>query len=143
MKIYVHNKYKKITRIEFCCDIMSHAIICGEIQISRDDRNYLVFKVGDYRLSHCGHCGAKIESDCIIGEEEYIPTWQPISTAPKDRYILIRTNGNLPYIVKWKEKLAPLASEAELPEANRSGWVKNSGTNMGLCDSYKWADIPS
>ena len=65
MKVYVHGPYNGVTKIEFCCDQMAEDILFGVVKTSKWTDHPLVFKVGDYCLSHCGHCGAKIEGECF------------------------------------------------------------------------------
>jgi hypothetical protein len=65
LKVYVHGPYNGVTKIEFCCDKMAEDILLGVVKTSEWTDHPLVFRAGDYRLSHCGHCGAKIEGECF------------------------------------------------------------------------------
>jgi hypothetical protein len=56
-----------VVSIEFCCNDMAEDILSGVIKTSPWTTNALVFRVGDYKLSHCGHCGAKIEDELFRG----------------------------------------------------------------------------
>jgi hypothetical protein len=62
MKIFKSNDID-VARIEFCCGDMAEDILLGKVKTHRWTDHPLVFSVGDYRLSHCGHCGAKIEGE--------------------------------------------------------------------------------
>lgn len=70
MKVYVHGPYNGVTKIEFCCDKMAEDILFGVVTTRAWTDHPLGFYVkdddkwGGYRLSHCGHCGAKIEGEC-------------------------------------------------------------------------------
>ena len=64
MKVYVHGNFNGVTKIEFCCDKMAEDILLGAVKTARWTDHPLVFKAGDYKLSHCGHCGVKIEGEC-------------------------------------------------------------------------------
>lgn len=68
MKVYVHGPYNGVTKIEFCCDEMSRDILLGKITTQPWTDHPLSFWVRDrddngYKLSHCGHCGAKIKGE--------------------------------------------------------------------------------
>lgn len=65
MKIYVHGSFNGVTKIEFCCDNMAEDILLHRVKTTPWTDHPLHFTVGDYRLSHCGHCGAKIEGECF------------------------------------------------------------------------------
>lgn len=67
MKIYVHGPFNGVTKIEFCCDEMAKDILLRKVKTRPWTDNALGFWVGDYRLSHCGHCGAKIEGEIFDG----------------------------------------------------------------------------
>lgn len=61
MKVY--KKGIGVTAIIFCCENMAMDILLNKVKTSHWTDHPLVFRVGDYRLSHCGHCGAKIEGE--------------------------------------------------------------------------------
>jgi len=68
MKVYVHGPYNGVTKIEFCCHDMAEDILLGKVTTRPWTDHALGFWVKDksgngYRLSHCGHCGAKIEGE--------------------------------------------------------------------------------
>lgn len=65
MKVFVHGPYNGVTKIEFCCDDMAEDILLGIVKTRKWTDHPLQFFAGDYRLSHCGHCGAKIEGECV------------------------------------------------------------------------------
>ena len=52
-----------VTGIEFCCGAMAEDILFGRVKTSHWTDHPLYFRAGDYPLSHCGHCGAKIEGE--------------------------------------------------------------------------------
>lgn len=69
MKIYrSHGQFTKhglfgVTGIDFCCGAMAEDILFGVVSTSHWTGHPLCFKAGVYKLSHCGHCGAKIEGE--------------------------------------------------------------------------------
>ena len=70
MKVYVHGPYNGVTKIVFCCDNMAEDILFGKVSTRPWTDHPLIFSVKDshnqdYRLTHCGHCGAKIEGECF------------------------------------------------------------------------------
>ncbi len=67
MKVYVYGPYNGVTKIEFCCDSMAEDILHGVVKTKPWTDHPLVFFVNDYKLSHCGHCGAKVEGACFGG----------------------------------------------------------------------------
>lgn len=52
-----------VTGIDFCCWKMSEDILFGKVKTKVWTDHPLYFSVNDYVLSHCGHCGAKIEGE--------------------------------------------------------------------------------
>lgn len=52
-----------VTGIEFCCGRMAEDVLFGKVTTAHWTDHPLVFSVGDYRIKHCGHCGAKIEGE--------------------------------------------------------------------------------
>lgn len=74
MKIYrsygQHTKHGLfgVTGIDFCCDKMADDVLFGKVTTRPWTDHPLNFYVKDktnngYHLSHCGHCGAKIEGE--------------------------------------------------------------------------------
>lgn len=69
MKIYrshgQHIKYGLfgVTGIDFCCGQMAEDILFRRVKTDPWTDHPLCFRAGEYRLSHCGHCGAKIEGE--------------------------------------------------------------------------------
>ena len=76
MKIHVAGPYNSVTKIEFCCGDMAKDILLGVVTTRPWTDHALGFWVRDdgkwngYRLSHCGHCGAKIQGE-VFGENFY------------------------------------------------------------------------
>lgn len=66
MKVYVSGSFNGVKKIEFCCDDMAEDILFGRVKTRKWTDYTLGFWAGDYRLSHCGHCGAKIEGECLF-----------------------------------------------------------------------------
>lgn len=60
MKVYKKNGFD-VDKIEFCCSAMAEDVLLGVVKTKGWTDHPLFFYVGDYQLSHCGHCGAKIE----------------------------------------------------------------------------------
>jgi len=52
-----------VTGIDFCCGAMAEDILFGRVKTRQWTDHPLYFDVKDYQLSHCGHCGAKIEGE--------------------------------------------------------------------------------
>ena len=67
MKIYKSNDID-VKAIEFCCRDMATDILFGKVKTSPWTDHPLRFRVGDYQLTHCGHCGAKIEGELFVYE---------------------------------------------------------------------------
>jgi hypothetical protein len=69
MKIYKADD-TDVCRIDFCCQYMARDILFGVVTTSHWTDHPLHFNAGDYGLSHCGHCGAKIVGE-VFGENYY------------------------------------------------------------------------
>lgn len=74
MKVYVKGHANKVTKIEFCCSAMAEDILFGIVKTKPWTDHPLCFYIYDYQLSHCGHCGAKIEG--AILDETKIRTYK-------------------------------------------------------------------
>lgn len=66
MKIYKADDFA-VCRIDFCCSRMAQDILLGVVTTKHWTDHGLPFFVGDYQLSHCGHCGAKIQGEVFGG----------------------------------------------------------------------------
>jgi hypothetical protein len=62
MKIYKSDDVD-VKAIIFCCKYMAEDILFGVVKTNHWTDHPLNFYVGNYELSHCGHCGAKIEGE--------------------------------------------------------------------------------
>lgn len=66
MKVYKEsNNGCAVSGIDFCCPEMAEDILLGTVKTTPWTDHPLVFLVKGYYLSHCGHCGAKIEGDAV------------------------------------------------------------------------------
>lgn len=77
MKVYKLGDFD-VARIDFCCGTMAQDILSGVVKTGPWTDHPLYFEVGDYPLSHCGHCGAKIEGGLIY----YDDSPQEVQKAP-------------------------------------------------------------
>ena len=66
MKVFKRDRIG-VARIEFCCNEMAEDIPLRRVITNQWTDHALAFRVGDYWLSHCGHCGAKIEGELFAG----------------------------------------------------------------------------
>ncbi len=64
MKIYKKGDFE-VSKIKFCCRWMAEDILLGVVTTRHWTDHPLSFYAGDYRLSHCGHCGAGIKTTVI------------------------------------------------------------------------------
>jgi len=62
MRIYKATDFD-VCRIDFCCKDMAKDILLGQVTTTTWTDHPLKFRAGNYILSHCGHCGAKIEGE--------------------------------------------------------------------------------
>ena len=62
MKVFKVGEFE-VSKIEFCCKQMAEDILLGTVKTRHWTDHPLRFFIGDYQLSHCGHCGAKIDGD--------------------------------------------------------------------------------
>jgi len=60
MKVFKNGSFN-VVKIEFCCPKMAEDILLGTVKTRPWTDHPLPFFIGDYKLDHCGHCGAKIE----------------------------------------------------------------------------------
>ena len=79
MKVYKSQSCSQgisVCRIDFCCRDMAEDILLRRIHTYRWTDHPLPFVVpsndegDDYRIKHCGHCGAKIDGE-VFGEDFY------------------------------------------------------------------------
>jgi len=69
MKIYKATGFD-VCRIDFCCKGMAEDILLRRVRTGPWTDHGLCFYAGSYQLSHCGHCGAKIEGE-VFGKNYY------------------------------------------------------------------------
>jgi hypothetical protein len=62
MKVFKADDFD-VCAIEFCCKHMAEDILFGRVKTTPWTDHPLYFSAGNYRLSHCGHCGAKIAGE--------------------------------------------------------------------------------